>query len=220
MLEHIIGASSFAGQIDFLIIIIAILTGIGLLLAEGALFYLIIKFRKKPGVKGQYLAGETKEEKRWIAIPHKIILIADIAIIVLAINVWYTVKQDLPDAERTIRVIGQQWAWTFIHPGPDGKIDTEDDVALVDELHVEKDVLYHFKLESRDVLHSFYIPVFRLKQDAVPGREITGWFKPTNTGEYDVSCAEMCGIGHGIMGARIYIRDKAGHSKWLETQKG
>lgn len=220
MFEYLKEASSFAGQLDQLMLIIAILTGLGLFAAEGALFYLIFKFKRKDGVKGQYLSGETKAEKKWIAIPHKIILVADILVIVLAVKAWYHVKQNLPDAERTIRVIGQQWAWTFVHPGEDGEIDTEDDIALVDELHVEKDVLYHFKLESRDVLHSFFIPVFRLKQDAVPGREFTGWFKPTETGDFDVSCAEMCGIGHGIMGARVHIREKSEHNQWLETQKG
>lgn len=220
MWEYIVQASSFAGKIDTVILVVTVLTGIGLVAAEGVLFYLIFKYRKNDTRKGEYITGEEKHQKKWIAIPHKIILVADIAVIVIAVQAWYHVKQHLPKPERTIRVIGQQWAWTFVHPGEDGEIDTEDDVALVDELHVEKDVLYHFKLESKDVLHSFFIPVFRLKQDAIPGREFTGWFKPTKTGEYDVSCAEMCGVGHGIMGARVFIRDGSDHSDWLATQKG
>jgi len=66
-------------------------------------------------------------------------------------------------------------------------------------------------------MHDFSVPVFRLKQDAIPGREITGWFKATKTGEYDIQCAEMCGIGHGIMDGRIVIRDAAGHAAWIKA---
>ena len=104
---------------------------------------------------------------------------------------------------------------TFVHPGPDNQLDTDDDIAMVDELHLEVDTTYHFKLESTDVLHSFSIPVFRIKQDAVPGREITGWFEPNKVGVYDVQCAEMCGIGHGIMGARVHVETPAEHAAWV-----
>jgi cytochrome c oxidase subunit 2 len=65
------------------------------------------------------------------------------------------------------------------------------------------------------VLHSFSVPVFRLKQDAIPGRVITGWFEATKTGSYDIQCAEICGIGHGIMGARIVIETPEQHAAWM-----
>ena len=68
-----------------------------------------------------------------------------------------------------MRIISQQWAWTFIHEGPDGKLDTADDIRTINELHVKVDTLYHYKLESRDVIHDFSVPVWRLKQDAIPG---------------------------------------------------
>jgi cytochrome c oxidase subunit 2 len=97
---------------------------------------------------------------------------------------------------------------------PDGELDTADDIAVIDELHVEVGKTLHFRLESTDVLHSASpSPIFRLKQDAVPGRHITGWFQPTITGEYDIQCAEMCGIGHGVMGARIFIETPDQHKK-------
>ena len=65
------------------------------------------------------------------------------------------------------------------------------------------------------MLHSFSVPVFRLKQDAIPGRVITGWFTPSKTGTWDVQCAEICGIGHGLMGARIYIETAEQHTAWM-----
>ena len=97
-----------------------------------------------------------------------------------------------------MRVIAQQWAWSFVHPGPDGKLDTADDIKTVDELHVEVGKTYHFELESRDVLHSFSVPVFRLKQDAIPGpRDHAAGSRPPRPARYDIQCAEICGIGHG-----------------------
>jgi cytochrome c oxidase subunit 2 len=135
-------------------------------------------------------------------------------IIIAAVRVWVTVKQTMPPAQETVRVIGQQWAWSFVHPGPDGKLDTADDIKTVDELHVKVNTVYHFKLEARDVLHSFSVPVFRLKQDAIPGRVITGWFKATKLGVHDIQCAEICGIGHALMPARIYIQSKGDYQEW------
>ena len=79
--------------------------------------------------------------------------------------------------------------------------------------------VYHYKLESEDVLHDFSVPVFRLKQDAIPGRIMTGWFKPTKAGTYDIQCAEMCGIGHGIMGARLYVQSEREYDRWYEKTK-
>jgi cytochrome c oxidase subunit 2 len=212
-------ASSFAGDIDMVFSVIFWIVLFWFLLAEIVFFYLILRFRKKDGVKAQYITGELKSEKRWITIPHNLILVFDVIIVIAAVKVWYEVKQDLPDApdKQIVRVIGQQWAWTFVHPGPDGQLDTPDDIAKVNELHVQVDRLHHFQLESKDVLHSFSVPVFRLKQDVIPGRVITGWFTPTKTGEYDIQCTEICGIGHGLMPARIFIETADQHAAWVAS---
>jgi cytochrome c oxidase subunit 2 len=156
---------------------------------------------------------------KWIAYPHHLVLLCDVLVIVAAVRVWYNVKQDLPPADTTVRVIGQQWAWTFVHPGPDNVLDTDDDIALNDELRLEVNRTYHYMLESRDVLHSFSVPVFRLKQDAIPGRVITGWFEPIKTGTFDIQCAEMCGIGHGLMPARVVIESADGHASWMQSHR-
>ena len=179
---------------------------------------MIFRFRERNVDGAEYITGELKHQKRWITIPHLLVLVCDVFIIVGAVQVWYNIKQYLPEAEQTVRVTGQQWTWTFQHPGPDGQIDTADDIATVNELHVQKGVKYHYKLESVDVLHDFSVPVFRLKQDAIPGRIITGWFEPTLEGEYDVQCAEICGIGHGLMGARIFIESEEKHAAWVASE--
>lgn len=210
-------ASTFASDIDRVFTIIFFAVGFWFVLAQGVFFWLIFRFKKRDGVKAQYITGELKSEKRWITVPHNIILLFDIVIVVAAVQVWYKVKQDLPESptKQEVRVIGQQWAWTFVHPGPDGKLDTPDDIAKVGELHVQNDQLYHFHLESKDVIHSFSVPVFRLKQDVIPGRVITGWFTPTKTGTYDIQCTEICGIGHALMPAKIFIETPAEHAEWI-----
>jgi len=218
--RYLPAASTYAGDIDALFTLIFVLVGFWFFLSQAVFFWLIFRFRKRDGVRAEYVTGELKHEKRWITIPHLLVLVCDVFIIVGAVKVWYDVKQDLPPAEQTVRVIGQQWAWTFVHPGPDGKLDTDDDIRKVNELHVEVDTLYHYKLESKDVLHNFSVPVFRLKQDAIPGRVITGWFKPTRTGEWDVQCAEICGVGHGLMGARIHIESPEQHAAWMAAESG
>ena len=117
-----------------------------------------------------------------------------------------------------MRIIGQQWAWSFQEPGADGILDTADDIRTVGELHLKVNTTYHFELMSRDVLHSFSVPAFRLKQDAVPGRTITGWFRATRTGTYDIQCTQMCGLGHGLMAARMIVETPQEHAAWIEAR--
>lgn len=215
--RYIEQASTYAADIDGLVLLIGLIVGFWFVLVEVIFFGLIVAYRKRPGVKAQYISGEEKSEKRWIAVPHELVLLCDVVIIIAAVRVWVDVKQTLPPPQETIRVVAQQWAWSFVHPGPDGKLDTADDIKTVDELHVKVGKVYHFKLEARDVLHSFSVPVFRLKQDAIPGRVITGWFKPTKVGVHDIQCTEICGIGHALMPGRIYIQSESDYAAWQSS---
>ena len=208
--------SSYAEQIDGLILTVLIIVGLWFLAAEYVFLHFILKFRAKPGRRGDYIDGKNKRHKRWITIPHLCVLVFDILIIVVSFRVWHNIKMELPeDPDAVVRVIGQQWAWTFQHPGADGELDSADDIFTVDELHVENNKIYHFELQATDVLHSFSVPVWRIKQDAIPGRTITGWFEPTRTGEFDVQCAEICGFGHGVMAARVMVEDAETHAAWV-----
>lgn len=219
MLERLVpAASTFASDIDFVFSLIFWLVGFWFVISEGVFFWLILRFRRKSaGQKAQYITGELRSEKRWITLPHLLVMACDVFIVFFAVKAWYAIKQDLPTSptQQAIRIEAQQWAWTFTHPGLDGKLDTDDDVRKVNELHVEVDRLYHFHLTSKDVVHSFSVPAFRLKQDVIPGRIITGWFQATVTGERDVQCTEICGIGHGLMPARIHIETPEQHAAWL-----
>jgi cytochrome c oxidase subunit 2 len=218
-MEYYIEAlSTYAKDIDNLILLIFLLVAPWFVACEALFFYFIIRFREKDGRRAEYITGEEKSHKRWITYPHLLVLVCDVFIVVGAVRVWYDVKQHLPEPYETVRVVGQQWAWSFAHPGPDKKLGTDDDIKTVDELHIEVGKVYHYKLEARDVLHSFSVPVFRLKQDAVPGRIITGWFEATKTGTYDIQCAEICGIGHGVMAGRIIIESAEEHAAWVAEQ--
>ena len=214
--QYVAAASTYAKDVDNLIVLIAVLVGFWFILCEGMLFWLIVRYRAKEGVRADYITGDEKDLKRWITIPHMLVLVCDVFILYGAIQVWIDIKQTLPEKPyETVRVVGQQWAWSFVHPGADGKLDTPDDIKTVDELHIAADRPYIYELEARDVLHSFSVPVFRLKQDAIPGRVIKGWFQATKTGEYDIQCAEICGIGHGMMAGRIVIQTPEQHMAWV-----
>jgi cytochrome c oxidase subunit 2 len=216
MLErYFTAASTYAHSIDHLFLLIAALVGFWLIVAEVVLFALVFKYREKEGRPTRHITGVEKELHRWITIPHMLVILCDIVIIVPAILVWYNIKQAQPPADQTVRVYGQQWAWSFQEPGPDGKLDTEDDIRTVGELHVTVNTTYHFELMSRDVVHSFAIPSFRLKQDALPGRTITGWFRPNRLGTYDIQCTQMCGLGHAMMAGRIIVETQQDHAAWL-----
>src|SRR5512143_3030038 len=129
----VVAASTYAKDIDFVFDLIFWIVLFWFLLAEGVFFYLILRFRKKEGVPGQYITGELKSEKRWITIPHFAVLVFDVLILFFAVKVWYQVKQNIPETpdKAFIRVVGQQWAWTFVDAGPDGKLDTPDDITKV-----------------------------------------------------------------------------------------
>ncbi|HHK42834.1 MAG TPA: cytochrome c oxidase subunit II [Planctomycetaceae bacterium] len=207
--------STFAGDIDGIIILITVLVGFWFILAQGALLGFSWRYRRQEGRRASYISGENAREFKWVFVPLALIVMCDIYIALSDGPVWAKVKEDLPKSNAVINVIAQQWAWTFVHPGPDGTIDTADDVATVGEMHVEVGKVYHFRLSSKDVLHSFSVPVFRLKQDIIPGRVITGWFEATGTGTYDIQCTEICGIGHGLMPARIVIETPEQHAAWV-----
>ena len=140
MLEYYMPqASSYAAEIDNLIWLVTILVGFWFFAAEGMFFYLIFKYRRREGVSAEYITGDEHELKKWIHWPHWLIIFCDIFIIWGAVRVWKDIKQDIPaEAKTEIRIVAQQWAWSFVHPGADGVLDTADDIKTVDELRVRR----------------------------------------------------------------------------------
>lgn len=210
-------ASSYAGQIDNLILLIAVIVMGWFFAAQAIFFYFILKFRAKEGQKSLYIDGYNPQHKRWITYPHNAVLVFDVIILVFAVKAWNHIKIDQPEPNDVVKVIGQRWSWTFVHSGADGKLDTNDDIKTAHELHVKVNDIVRFEGQSKDVLHSFSVPVFRLKQDVIPGRVNSGWFQATMPGTYDIQCTEICGIGHGAMAARIVVESEEDHAKWIKA---
>jgi len=104
------------------------------------------------------------------------------------------------------------------YPGADGQLGTGDDFTVRNQLHVPVDTPVVVHLSSEDVIHSFFIPAFRVKQDAVPGMHIRVWFKAMETGEYELACAELCGLGHYRMRAAVTVHTADDYQRWLSEQ--
>ncbi|GIT07537.1 MAG: hypothetical protein CM1200mP30_11670 [Pseudomonadota bacterium] len=118
MIEYFIqNASSFGGDIDDLFDLITVIIGTAFILTLGTFFYFMIRFRRKKGVRAEYITGEKHNEKRWTHYPHYTIIALDVVIIAFNIIVWVHIKQTLPPKDNLIRVIGQQWTWSFVDAG-------------------------------------------------------------------------------------------------------
>jgi cytochrome c oxidase subunit 2 len=117
-----------------------------------------------------------------------------------------------------IEVWAQQWSWNIRYAGPDGQFMTPDDVVTIDELHVPigRPVLVHMR--SKDVVHSFYLPNFRIKQDVVPGAETRAWFVGKVAGHYELGCAQHCGANHYRMRGLVTVESTDAFDAWLRTQ--
>ena len=150
----------------------------------------------------------------WTIIPAATLLF----LAIYQMNAWADVKMRRPAMQPTVEVVARQFEWRLRYPGRDGTLGTVDDLFLVNDLHlpVDEDVL--IQLKSMDVLHSFFLPNLRIKQDAVPGMKIPVWFKARETGSFDIVCAELCGWGHYKMKGRVTFVPRAEYDAWLERK--
>ena len=114
-----------------------------------------------------------------------------------------------------MQVTAKQFNWEITYPGPDGKFGTDDDMThAATSCTCRSTRSSACSLKSQDVIHSFFVPQFRLKQDAVPGREIVAWFEATKPGKYEMPCAELCGFGHSGMKGWIYVHTPEEYETW------
>lgn len=142
----------------------------------------------------------------------------------LLVETYYDLEQVLwrfPRADERpleIEVWAQQWAWNIRYAGPDEKFGTPDDVVLLDELHVPvgRPVVVHLK--SKDVVHSFYLPNFRVKQDALPGFETRTWFAAKIPGVYELGCAQHCGVSHYRMRGLVTVESPEAFAAWMRAR--
>jgi len=215
-----VAASSFAGDLDWLLHFITWIVGIWFVLAEAVLLFLVVRYRRRPGVRAAYQPARGLRAMSFVLVPCALILGFDLIIDAVAAPIWHKIKETLPPAQETVRITGEQWAWRFRLPGPDGRLDTADDIEVVNELHLPVGAVVQFELTAKDVIHSLWMPEMRLKQDAVPGRTIRGWFQPTREGRYEMACAQICGFGHTMMKAEVVVEGREAYDAWLKEKAG
>ncbi len=209
-------ASTFGPGIDGLFTAILIITGIAFFVVEIGLVWFVIKYRGRPGQKGFYTHGSTKVEIIWTAVPAVTVVVLGI----VSNGAWTHIKgrHSIPADAIPVIVHGKQFEWRVTHPGPDGQLGTADDLRVRNQLHVPVNRPIAVRLEAEDVIHSFFVPEFRLKQDAVPGMIINAWFQATETGEYEIGCAELCGMGHYKMRGRVWVHTDEDYQAWMTQQ--
>jgi cytochrome c oxidase subunit 2 len=235
------GASAAAGWIDHQFALTFVIMGIVFVAAQVSLGYIVWRYRENsssPPVT--YSHGNTKLEIIWTALT----TVLFIGLNLMGSSVWASQRFDAAEAGAVqVEVTGMQFAWYFRYPGPDGKYGktsvnlmdpsaggeaavglSNTDPAAKDDvvtgtmyLPVDREV--DLSLRAVDVIHSFFVPNLRFKQDAVPGLNIHMHFKPTAIGEYEIACAELCGLGHYKMHGMVHVVSQEDFDKWLSARE-
>ena len=206
--------STYGADIDSLFYLIYYITGVSFLLVAGAMVVFLILYRHREGRRARYIHGNIPLEITWTIVPALIFVMLGL----LSKGKWDEIKAHLPPSQFRIQVTAKQFNWEIVYPGPDGQFGTADDLLLENEIHVPVNKVVRVVLKSKDVIHSFFLPHLRLKQDAVPGREIEAWFEATKPGKYEIPCAELCGFGHSGMKGWLYVHSAEEYQKWVKER--
>jgi cytochrome c oxidase subunit 2 len=200
-------ASRTTGQVDALFLFITVVSLFFFLLVEGLLIYFAVKYRRKKGEE----AAETPDirshfllETIWVLIPSIVV----VSFFYYGYIVFRDIRAPVPGAT-DIHAVGRQFLFEFRYP--DGR-------SSINELRVPAGKPVKLILSADDVLHSFFIPAYRIKQDMVPGQYTTLYLHPDKAGEYEILCAEYCGVGHSTMRARLVVMEPADYAKWREEK--
>jgi cytochrome c oxidase subunit 2 len=204
-------ASTQADRIDTLYDVLVIASVPVFVLVVLVVLFSVWKFRQRPGEEladGPPIHGNTMLEVIWTAIP---------AVLLVALCSYaYVVLVDIEEAradEMRVEVIGQQFTWTFEYPQPGGR------PIRSNELYLPQGRPVYFDVRSRDVIHDFWVPAFRMKIDAVPGIRTYTRVTPSRLGNFPVVCAELCGLGHAFMRQTARVVEPEAFSRWLEGQR-
>jgi cytochrome c oxidase subunit 2 len=234
-------ASTHAAELDHLTVIVHWLMAV-LFVGWGAFFiFVLFRFRKGGNPRADYHGAKGKISKGLeIAV-----VVAEVVLLAFyAIPAWATRVRDFPSENEAVvvRVVGEQFAWNIHYPGPDGKFGrtdvskmaadnpigldrqdpaAKDDITTINQLTlpVDRPVLVH--LSTKDVIHSFGLFEMRVKQDAIPGLDMPVWFIPNRIGDYEITCSQLCGLGHYRMRGFVNIKSDADYRAFLaEEAKG
>ena len=195
-------ASTFAPEVDHLLYFLLTVAVFFTLLIFGAIFYFAVRYRRRSDQELPHvLHGGMALEIVWSVIPFGLTMV----MFTWGASVFFREIRP-PDDALNINVVGKQWMW---------KIQHMEGQREINELHIPLGRAVRLTLASEDVIHSFFVPAFRTKQDAVPGRYSTTWFQPTKAGKYHLFCAEYCGNRHSGMIGWIYVMEPQDYQNWL-----
>src|SRR5262245_50877414 len=232
-------ASQHAAEIDQMTVLVHWLMLL-LFVGWGAFFiYVLFRFRKGANPRASYVGARGKFAKGTE------IMVAVVEIVLLvgfAIPAWATRVTAFPSESEAVvvRVVGEQFAWNIHYPGPDGRFgrtditkvtadnplgldrtdpNAKDDITTINQLYlpVDRPVLVH--LSSKDGIHSFGLIEMHAKEDAIPGMSLPVWCVPSRVGEYEISCSQLCGLGHFRMRGFITVQSDADYRKWYDDQQ-
>ena len=227
----------FGHEIDFIFYLILWLTGVTAVAVFSVMIYFLVKYRARPGIPAIHSHGNNALEVIWTTIPVFIFL----ALAIYGNEQWTQMRLRTPPADALpVAVVGEQFGWNVRYPGPDGKlgkmvaskvgkdnpfgIDPADPEGL-DDFTTYNDIVFPLNrpvrlyLGSKDVIHAFYVPEFRLYQDMVPGRVYDFvWLKAEATGNFQLACNQLCGQGHYKMFGKLSVVEEADYQTWVKSK--
>lgn len=233
-----VAASTYAESVDRSLNILHVAMGVIFVLWLSFFIYCLIRFRQKKVDRASYQGWKGTMSS---FVPDAMVLVFEVWLIfVFGLPIWSRIKEQFPKPEdaNLVGLSAEQFSWGFHYPGPDGKLGArevgfvsisnplglkEDDPAAADdlvmyhELHVPMGKPTLLEMGSKDVIHSFFVPEFRVKQDVVPGMKFPLWFEATKPGRYEIGCAQLCGSGHYVMRADVFVHTPEDYEKWWKN---
>ncbi len=234
-------ASRHGAGIDSMMVYLLVCVGTMFLVGHLILGYMIVKAGAADKVTLR-MARPRTEKRMSIVLGVLMAVVAEGGVVAIGVPVWDEYyREPVPDDAIVVEVLAQQFVWNFRYPGPDGVFGRTDptlyddvtnpvgidrtDPAAVDDfvsinhLYIPVGETTNLILKSRDVIHSLFLPHFRVKQDAVPGMTIGVKFVPTRTGEFEIACTELCGMAHYRMEGFLHVTSRAEFDSWLESDR-
>lgn len=228
-------ASEHGAYLDHMFMVTLIVTGVLFLLLQLILAYCAWSYGERRGERARSRVSPSFE-KRFAWIAAVIVFGVDVSISVLGEGAYLQAFGSAPPDSLQVEVTGEQFVWQVRYPGKDGQFGltdptltsatnpvgldhndpaAQDDIVSTNQMHLPADRPVKVQLRSKDVIHSFFVPQFRVKQDAVPGMAIDIWFVPKKQGDYEIVCNQICGLGHYRMRGFIKVESTEAFEKWL-----
>ncbi len=228
-------ASVHGVEIDRLFNTTLVVTGIVFVLTHLVIAVFVWRYADRGSGRAAYWHDDRALELTYTLIPAAVM----ITLVAMGTVVWAQIHSSPPPDAMVVEARGEQFGWLFRYPGKDGvfaridpaRISVKDNPMGLDpadpvnksnivtrDLHLVLSRPVRVRIRSKDVIHSFYIPAFRVKQDAVPGMTVEIWFTPTREGDYELACAQLCGVGHYIMRGKVKVESQDAFDTWLAQQ--